>query len=42
MMASMETIDTLGKYEIKRILGRGAMGVVYEAWDPSIQRYVAI
>ena len=42
MMAPMETIDTLGKYEIKRTLGRGAMGVVYEAWDPSIQRHVAI
>ena len=32
----------LGKYEIKRELGRGAMGVVYEAFDPSIERRVAI
>ena len=38
----METVETLGKYEIKRTLGRGAMGVVYEGWDPSIQRHVAI
>ena len=38
----METVETLGKYEIKRMLGRGAMGVVYEGWDPSIQRHVAI
>jgi serine/threonine-protein kinase len=38
----METIETLGKYEIKRTLGRGAMGVVYEGWDPTIQRLVAI
>ena len=38
----METIETLGKYEIKRPLGRGAMGIVYEGWDPIIARRVAI
>jgi serine/threonine-protein kinase len=38
----METIETLGKYEIKRALGRGAMGTVYEGWDPIIARRVAI
>ena len=38
----METIEALGKYEIKRTLGRGAMGVVYEGWDPVIARRVAI
>ena len=38
----MQTVQTLGKYEIKRTLGRGAMGVVYEGWDPSIHRHVAI
>src|SRR5579864_1912080 len=38
----METIETLGKYEIKRTLGRGAMGIVYEGWDPIIARRVAI
>nr|WP_275112944.1 serine/threonine-protein kinase [Rhodopila globiformis] len=27
---------------MKRKLGRGAMGVVYEGWDPTIQRLVAI
>ena len=35
-------IETLGKYEIKRTLGRGAMGIVYEGWDPIIARRVAI
>src|SRR5271166_920897 len=38
----METIEALGKYEIKRTLGRGAMGTVYEGWDPIIARRVAI
>jgi serine/threonine-protein kinase len=38
----METIEALGKYEIKRTLGRGATGVVYEGWDPIIARRVAI
>jgi serine/threonine-protein kinase len=32
----------LGKYEIRGTLGRGAMGVVYDGWDPAIGRRVAI
>lgn len=32
----------LGKYEIRSKLGNGAMGVVYEGFDPFIQRTVAI
>ncbi len=32
----------IAKYEIKRRIGRGAMGVVYEAYDPFVQRTVAI
>lgn len=35
-------LERLGKYEIKRTLGRGAMGVVYEGFDPIIARRVAI
>lgn len=35
-------MQRLGKYEIRAVLGRGAMGTVYEAWDPVISRRVAI
>ncbi|HET8714640.1 MAG TPA: protein kinase [Holophagaceae bacterium] len=34
--------DKLGKFEIKRLLGHGAMGEVYLGVDPSIGREVAI
>lgn len=32
----------LGRYQIDRELGRGAMGIVYEARDPLLERTVAI
>lgn len=35
-------LNKLGKYEIRRELGRGAMGIVYEGYDPLIGRAVAI
>ena len=38
----MADISRLGKYIIRRELGRGAMGVVYEGFDPVIERTVAI
>jgi eukaryotic-like serine/threonine-protein kinase len=38
----MAEISSLGKYEIRREIGRGAMGVVYEGYDPLIKRLVAL
>ena len=38
----MSAVESLGKYEIRRQLGRGAMGTVYEGFDPVIERIVAI
>jgi serine/threonine protein kinase len=32
----------IGKYDIVKSLGEGAMGVVYEGFDPDIERHVAI
>ena len=36
------TAKKLGRYDIIRVLGKGAMGVVYEARDPNLNRKVAI
>ena len=38
----MPTLTKLGKYLIRRELGKGAMGIVYEGFDPVIERTVAI
>ena len=41
-MSTDRDFDKLGRYEIIRELGKGAMGVVYEGRDPNIERRVAI
>ncbi|MFM8223731.1 MAG: protein kinase domain-containing protein, partial [Planctomycetaceae bacterium] len=35
-------LGRIGTYEIVGLLGRGGMGVVFKAFDPSLNRYVAI
>jgi hypothetical protein len=41
-MAAMATPKRIGKYEIAEQIGVGGFGVVYKAWDPYIQRWVAL
>ncbi len=38
----METGNRIGKYEIAEQIGVGGFGTVYKAWDPFIQRWVAV
>jgi tetratricopeptide (TPR) repeat protein len=35
-------VESIGKYQVRRVIGRGSMGTVYEALDPVFQRKVAL
>jgi eukaryotic-like serine/threonine-protein kinase len=35
-------MERLGRYQIKRELGRGSMSIVYEAFDPHLDRHLAV
>jgi eukaryotic-like serine/threonine-protein kinase len=39
---SANDLKKLGRYEIKGVLGKGAMGLVYDGLDPTLNRRVAI
>ena len=38
----MPLLKTIGKYEIVDALGTGGMGTVYRAFDPTLERIVAV
>ena len=38
----LESVRTIGRYEILEIIGKGSMGLVYKALDPKINRLLAI
>ncbi len=41
-MSTQPRPEALGKYRVTGVLGEGAMGVVYQGFDPGIQRTVAL
>jgi len=41
-MSQNELPESIGKYKIESVLGKGAMGLVYRAFDSSIDRIVAL
>jgi len=41
-MAEAQNLKRIGRYDIERVLGEGAMGVVYEGKDTRLHRKVAI
>lgn len=40
--ADTQLLEKLGKYKIEKVLGKGAMGIVYKGFDPDIERVVAL
>ncbi len=42
MSAGPEPPDRIGRFDVRREIGRGAMGIVYEAFDPTLHRRIAL
>src|SRR5256885_13461277 len=41
-LAGEESRQAIGRYEVIKTIGKGAMGVVYKARDPLLDRVVAV
>jgi eukaryotic-like serine/threonine-protein kinase len=39
---NQQSIGRLGHFEVRRVVGHGGMGIVFEAWDTVLERVVAI
>jgi eukaryotic-like serine/threonine-protein kinase len=40
--ADQSSPTKVGKYELRRVVGRGSIGIVYEGWDEVLRRIVAV
>ena len=42
MITGVDELKSLGRYAVRGVLGKGAMGLVYDGYDPKLDRRVAI
>jgi tetratricopeptide (TPR) repeat protein len=41
-LAAQVQLGAMGRYELRRIVGTGGMGIVFEAYDPELDRTIAL